>query len=210
MITQLITLTRVNLSFQDLYDTEADGIFTKLNLNVTMNTFKDFEVVFSPDVNTVLLNDKVFLNLRQDLHSQPLSLPLTLSTVNKEQIDEVIQWKKTTEISTSSCSRYVAVNQRIQVESGMTVRLEVFDVNSTSVSCLRHARLKNSLRQCTGLQIDFHPCSPKLALMLWDETDETNESGNPCERVRCVIWDLETDHLSTIGEILDFSASFSE
>lgn len=200
----------MNLSFHNLYKVEEKGIFIELDLNVTSKHFQSFEVVFSHDVNAVLLDDKVFLNLRQEPRLQPLSHSLALTTLNEPPTDETICWKKTPEICTSSCGRYVAVSQRIELQTGMTLRLDLFDVQSASVSCQHHELVKNLLRQCIGLQIDFHPCLPKLAMMSWDETDKPNKLSKPCERVRCIIWDLDTDRVSTIGEILDFSTSFGE
>ena len=177
---------------------------------MTVEMFQSSEFIFSPDVNSILLDNKIFLNLRKDSHSQPLSLPLSPGTANNFQTDESIFEKKTTEISTSSCAGYVAINQRTSIGSDLDVRLEVFDVKPEGVSSLCNENIKCLLRKCKGLQIDFHPFSPKLVLMLWDETDKSNEFGNPCERVRCVIWELNTDRVSTIGEILDFAVSFSK
>lgn len=210
MTSQLIRLSRVNLSFQDLYGIEQEGIFVELGLAVAMEKFRSFEIVFSHDVGTVLVDEKVYMNLRQELHSRPLSLPLILNSVNEDQIHEALHWKKTTELSTSSCGRYLAVNQRIGQDSGTALRLNVFEVNSTSVSCLRHESVRNFLTHCKGLQVDFHPCLPKLAMIFWDCIDELNRLGNLCERIRCLIWDIDKDHVSTIGETLDFSASFRE
>lgn len=201
---------RLNLSFHDLYDTEGNGIFTILKLKITVEMFRSSDFIFSPDVNNILLDNKIFLNLRKDSHSQPLSLPLSRGTAINAQTDESIFEEKTTGISTSSCARYVAINQRISTGSDLDVRLEVFNVKLEGVSSLRNENITRLLRQCNGLQIDFHPFSPKLMLMLWDETDKSNELGNPYERVRCVIWELDTDRVLTIGEILDFAASFSK
>lgn len=209
MTAELITLNRLNLSFQDLYDTEREGIFIELGLAVTMENFRSFEIVFSNDVNNVLMDDKVFLNLRQEVLSR-LSPPLTLSSVNEDQNDGAIRWRKTTELSASSCGRYVAVNQRIGLDSGTALRLDVFEVKSASVSCLGHERARNLLTRCIGLQIDFHPRLPKLAMILWGGADELNQSGEPSQRIRCIIWDFDKDHVSMIGETLDFSNSFGE
>lgn len=206
----MTTLTRVNLSFQDLYDTEREVIFCELDLAVAIEEFLTFEIVFSHDVDTVLINDKVFSNLRQELRSRPLSLPLPLNSANEDQADKAINLKETTEFATSSCGRYIAVNQRIGLGSDTALRLDVFEVKSGSVSWLRQERMRNLLARCVTLQVDFHPYLPKLAMTLWDETDKPNQLGNSCERVRCVIWDIDDDHLYTIGETLDFYASFGE
>ena len=202
--------SRVHLSFQDLYDTEPEDIFIELGLAVSMEKFRSLETIFSHDLSSVLIDNRIFLNLRQDLHSRSLSPPLTLSDVNDDQNNEAIRWQKTIETSTSSCGRYIVVNRRIELDSGTTLRLDVFEVKSGSVSCLHHERMKTLFTRCVGLQIDFHPCLPKLAMIIWDETDELNQLGKPCERVRCLIWDFDMDHMLTIGEILDFSSSFSE
>lgn len=187
-------------------------MLVNLDLSVSIDEFKDFEVVFSPDLGSILIDDKAFLNLRQGLQSQPLSLPQNIRSVNQGQpdTDELIQWQRTMQFSISSCKKYIAINHRIQTDSGVTARLEVYNVDSSVVSCICHESVEKYLRRCTGLQIDFHPCSPKLALILWEETEEKNKLGHPCERVRCIIWDLETDDVSSIGEMYDFSASYSK
>lgn len=210
MTVQLITLIRVNLSFQDLYDTERDGIFVELGLAVSIEKLRSLEIIFSHDLSAILVDDKIFLNLRQEPHSRSLSLPLTLGNIDEDQNDEAIRWKKTTEISTSSCGRYIAVNRRIGLDSGTALHLDVFEVKSASFSCLHHERVRNLLTQCIGLQIDFHPCLPKLAMIFWDEIDDLNQLGKPCERVRCLIWDLDMHQVLIIGETLDFSTSFGE
>ena len=177
---------------------------------MTIKSFQSSEFTFSPDLNSILFDDKVFIDLRKYSHSQPLSLPLSRGTAANDPIDDSICEKEKTEFSTSSCAGYVAVIQRVSIRSEWDVRLEVFNLKPEGVSCQCNEGVKRLLRQCNGLQIDFHPFSPKLTLMLWDETDKTNELGKPCERVRCVIWELDTDRVSIIGEILDFPASFSK
>lgn len=175
-----------------------------------MNEFEKFRIMFSSDLNTILIDDKVFLNLRQNLQPQIFSLPQTIGSVHEGQSDTdgFIQPKKTTQFSVSSCKKYIAINQTCRVDSTVMAQVEVFKVDSRDNSCLRHESVTNYTRQCTGLQIDFHPCSPKLALILWEETEQINKLGDACERVRCIIWDLETNDVLNIGEISDFSACY--
>ena len=196
--------------YHDLCNPQPEGILVNLNLSVSIDEFKDFEVTFSPDLGSILIDEKAFLDLRQGFQSQPPVLPQNIRSVNQGQSDTdgVLQWKRTIQFSVSSCKRYIALNHRIGIDSGVTTRLEVYDVNSRVISCIRRESVEKYLRGCVGLQIDFHPCSPKLALILWEETEQVNKLGDACERVRCVIWDLETDDVSSIGEFLDFSASY--
>lgn len=198
---------RANILLHDLNHLNEDGSITNLDLDLILEKPGHPRIAFSPSLSTVLVGNKVFSIIQGSFHLKPVSLPLSVPTIDERQN---YSDRFSERCLFSACNKYIAIAQDLAGEHNAQDLLEVFSVNFGDASCcmLESIRIETYLKDCIGLKIDFHPYLPKLALALWEVTEHFNCIGRPCEKVKWIIWDLQTNDVTCIGEMLDFNGQW--
>lgn len=176
-----------------------------LSLELKTNKAENIRFVCSPDMSTVLVDESIFGIRRGNLHPPALTLPPTTLVLDQSPTNADNPKER---CLISSCNRFLALARDPAGREGVKAQLQVFSIDSGTVSRCRLEVIERSLEACIGLHISFHPFASILALVLQYETEQTNDHVPSCERFECIVWDIRHEQVLPVGELLETREDF--